>query len=252
MPVRPSSTVVLVRPGSGEPEVFMVRRHEKSSFGAAYAFPGGTVDAEDAAVHDWCRGVTTVTADKNLGVKADGLDYYSAAIRELFEETGVLLADPDQVAEGVEAARDALNSGLDSWDAFVARNELELHCGKLHYFSHWITPPDQPRRYTTRFFIAELPELQQAAHCGGELTESRWVTAHDALLAGRAGELHLHFPTIKTLESIARHKTFDKLMDWAESCVDWGVTTMLPMVIEREGKPDIVLPGDKDYPGYTP
>ena len=230
----------------------MVRRHEQASFGAAYAFPGGTVDREDAGVHDWCRGVTTVMADRNLGVKAGGLDYYSAAIRELFEETGVLLADPDQVAEGVEAARDALNSGLDRWDAFVARNELELQCGKLLYFSHWITPPDQPRRYTTRFFIAALPDLQQAAHCGGELTESCWLTAHEALLAGRAGKLHLHFPTIKTLESIARHKTFDKLMDWAESCVDWGVTTMLPMVIEREGKPDIVLPGDRDYPGYTP
>ena len=230
----------------------MVRRHEQASFGAAYAFPGGTVDPEDAAVHDWCRGVTTVTADRNLGVKAGGLDYYSAAIRELFEETGVLLADPDQVAEGVEAARDALNNGLDRWDAFVARNELELRCGELLYFSHWITPPNQPRRYTTRFFIAALPELQQAAHCGGELTESCWLTAHDALLAGRAGELHLHFPTIKTLESIARHKTFDRLMDWAELCVDWGVTTMLPMVIEREGKPDIVLPGDRDYPGYTP
>jgi 8-oxo-dGTP pyrophosphatase MutT (NUDIX family) len=230
----------------------MVRRHEQASFGAAYAFPGGTVDPEDAAVHDWCRGVTTVMADRNLGVKAGGLDYYSAAIRELFEETGVLLADPDEVAEGVEAAREALNNGLDQWDAFVARNELELQCGKLLYFSHWITPPNQPRRYTTRFFLAALPQLQQAAHCGGELTDSRWLTAHDALLAGRAGELQLHFPTIKTLESIARHKTFDKLMDWAESCVDWGVTTMLPMVIEREGKPDIVLPGDRDYPGYTP
>ena len=229
----------------------MVRRHAASSFGAAFAFPGGTVDPEDGAVHDWCRGVTAVTADKRLGVRTNGLDFYSAAIRELFEETGVLLAEPDRVAEGVEAARDALNDGSDRWDSFVARNELELHCGELHYFSHWVTPPDQPRRYSTRFFLAALPVAQTASHCGGELTESRWITAHNALLAGRAGELRLHFPTIKTLESIARHKTFDTLMEWAESCVEWGVTTMLPMVIERDGKPEIVLPGDRDYPGYV-
>lgn len=247
---RASSTVVLVRPGAGEPEVFMVRRHEQSSFGSAYAFPGGTVDPEDSAVHDWCRGVSATTAARNLGVKAGGLDYYSAAIRELFEETGVLLSDPDKVAEGLDAARDALNDCSERWDAFVSRNELELQCDQLHYFSHWITPPNLPRRYSTRFFIAELPESQQASHCGGELTASCWITAHNALIAGRAGEMHLHFPTIKTLESIARHKTFDALMEWAKSCVEWGVTSMLPIVIERDGKPEVVLPGDRDYPGH--
>ena len=246
---RPSATVVLARASAGEPEVFMVRRHEDSSFGAAYAFPGGTVDPEDAAVYDWCRGVSARLADMNLGVKGDGLDYYSAAIRELFEESGVLLANPDEVAEGCEAARDALNDGSDNWADFVQRNELRLQCDALHYFSHWVTPPQQARRYSTRFFLAALPRDQIATHCGGELTESRWATAHDVLLAGRAGDIVLHYPTIKTLESIARHKTFDALMDWAGSCVEWGITTMAPMIIERDGKKEIVLPGDKDYPG---
>ena len=59
----------------------------------------------------------------------------------------------------------------------------------------------------------------------------------------------MHFPTIKTLESVARHKTFDALIEWASSCADWGVTTMVPMIIERDGRKEIVLPGDKDYPG---
>jgi len=246
---RPSSTVVLVRPGSGEPELFMVRRHEKASFGAAHAFPGGVVDPEDGAVHEYCRGVSSRIADARLGVKRDGLDYYSAAIRELFEESGVLLADTDEVAEGPDTARDALNDRRDNWADFVTRNELELQCDALHYFSHWITPPSIPKRYSTRFFIAALPERQTAVHCGTELTDSCWMTAHDVLVAGRSGDIELHFPTIKTLESIARHKSFDELMEWAASCVEWGVTSMLPIMIRRDGKEEVVLPGDRDYPG---
>ena len=227
----------------------MVRRHSRSSFGGAYAFPGGVVDPEDSAVHDFCSGVSARVADSRLGVKRDGLDYYSAAIRELFEESGVLLANTDKVAEGLVAARDALNDGSDNWADFVQRNELELHCDALHYISHWITPPSEPRRYSTRFFLAAAPEGQEARHCGGELTNSCWISAHDVLAAGREGKLELHFPTIKTLESIARHKSFDELIDWAVSSVEWGVTSMLPIIIERDGKPDVVLPGDKDYPG---
>lgn len=229
----------------------MVRRHEQASFGAAYAFPGGVVDPEDEAVHDWCRGISAQKADANLGLKGNALDYYSAAIRELFEETGVLLANPDEVAEGAEAARDALNDGSDKWDRFVQRNELELHCGDLHYFSHWITPPGMPKRYSTRFFVAALPKGQRASHCGGELTDSRWSTAHDMLAAGRAREVKLHFPTIKTLESIARYKTFGELIDWASACAEWGVTTMLAMIVERDGKKTVSLPGEADYPGYV-
>ena len=246
---RHSSTVVLARPGSDEPELFMVQRHANSSFGAAYAFPGGVVDPEDSEVHEYCRGIGARVADSRLGVKGEGLDYYSAAIRELFEESGVLLANTDEVVEGPDAARDALNDGSDNWADFVRRNELELYCDALHYFSHWITPPSMSKRYSTRFFIAAMPKRQMAVHCGGELTDSRWISAHDVLAAGRAGDVELHYPTIKTLESIARHKTFDELIEWAASCVEWGVTSMLPIIIERDGEQEVVLPGDKDYPG---
>jgi 8-oxo-dGTP pyrophosphatase MutT (NUDIX family) len=246
---RPSSTVVLARATDREPEVFLVQRHEASSFGAAYAFPGGVVDPEDGAVHDYCKGLSTREADANLGVKGDGLDYYSAAVRELFEESGVLLANPDEVAEGPEAARDALNDNSDNWADFVSRNELELYCDQLHYIGHWVTPPQQPKRYSTRFFLAVMPQSQVASHCGGELTNSCWMTAHDALAAGREGAIKLHFPTIKTLETIEKQKTLDALVDWASSCVQWGVTSMVPVIIERDGRQEIVLPGDKDYPG---
>jgi len=251
---RPSSTVVLARAGEGgtDPEIFMVRRHAEASFGEAYAFPGGVVEPEDGAVHDYCVGLSARRADANIGVKEGGIDFYSAAIRELFEETGVLLANPDDVAEGPEAARDALNDGSDNWADFVHRNELELQCDKLHYFSHWITPPQQSKRYSTRFFLAEMPAMQAAVHCGGELTNSCWMAAHDVLRAGRAGEIVLHFPTIKTLESIARHKTLEELVDWASSCVEWGITSMLPMIVQRDGRSDVVLPGEIDYPGLEP
>ena len=246
---RPSSTVILVRPGASAPEVFMVRRHEDSSFGAAYAFPGGVVEIDDTAVHEFCCGVSERQADSRLGVKKDGLDLYSAAIRELFEESGVLLAGGDDLDEDLCDARDALNAGSERWADFVARNRLELYCDQLHYFSHWITPVTEPKRYSTRFFLAELPPGQEAAHCGGELTDSRWISAHDMLEAGRQRAVKLHFPTVKTLESIARYKTLEELVDWARSSVEWGVTSMLPAIIMRDGKPEIVLPGDKGYPG---
>ena len=247
--VRPSSTVIVARVGTGDPEIFMVRRHEKSSFGSAYAFPGGVVDPEDSEVHNFCHGLTSTEANSRLGVEGNGLDYYSAAVRELFEEAGVLLADVSNLDEDLASVRDALNDGSLNWAEFVTQYELPLDCSTLHYISHWVTPPIMPKRYSTRFFLTELPAGQDAMHCGGELTESRWVTANEILAAGRRGDVKLHFPTIKTLESIARHKSLPELVDWAKSCVEWGVTSMVPVIIERNGKKEIVLPGDKDYPG---
>lgn len=246
---RPSSTVVLAREAAEAPELFMVLRHAESSFGDAWAFPGGVVDEDDAAVHEYCRGISITEADSHLGVKAGGLKLYSAAIRELFEESGVLLADSDAVAKDLASVRDALNAGADSWADFVARNNLALRCDRLHYFSHWVTPQILSKRYSTRFFLSEMPTDQHALHCGGELTDCRWIGAHDMLEAGRAGEVELHFPTIKTLELIARYETLAELVEWASTCVQWGVTTMLPAVIRRDGEMDIVLPGDRDYPG---
>lgn len=247
--IRPSSTVIVARAGPGAPEIFMVRRHKNSSFGSAYAFPGGVLDPEDSEVHQFCHGLTGAEANSRLGIEDNGLDYYSAAIRELFEESGVLLARLSNLDEDLGSVRDALNDGSLNWAEFVTQTNLHLDCSDLYYISHWITPPIMPKRYSTRFFLTTLPEGQDAAHCGGELTESCWATATDMLAASRRGEVKLHYPTIKTLESVARHKTMDELLNWAKSCVEWGVTTMVPRAIERDGKRVIVLPGEKDYPG---
>ena len=227
----------------------MVRRHEESSFGDAHAFPGGVVDPEDHEVHDYCQGLKDEQANARLGVQSGGLSYYSAAIREVFEETGVLFADYSNLDENLVSVRNGLNDRSMNWAEFVNQNELSLHCGQFFYCSHWITPEKMAKRYSTRFFLAELPEGQIAEHCGGELTDSCWATASDTLAAFRRGDLKLHFPTIKTLESVARHDSMAELVDWARSCVEWGITSMVPMVIKRNGKNEIVLPGDKDYPG---
>lgn len=248
---RPSSTVVLVKEGIGEPEIFMVRRHAASSFGAAFAFPGGVVESEDSRTHDYCSGLAAIDANAHLGVEQDGLDYYSAAIRELFEEAGVLLADVSILDESLESIRDGLNDGLIDWGEFVKQSKLQLHCDQLHYFSHWVTPPQMQLRYSTRFFLAVMPGDQVARHCGRELTESRWATANEVLASARSREMDVHFPTIKTLESIARHKTLGDLTEWAASSVRWGVTSMMPILIRRNGRQVVVLPGEIDYPGTT-
>jgi 8-oxo-dGTP pyrophosphatase MutT (NUDIX family) len=227
----------------------MVQRHSGSTFGSAYAFPGGVVDDVDRKVADFCGGFSNLDANLRLGVEGGGLSYYSAAIRELFEETGVLLADFGQLDQDLAAIRAALNNGSLDWDEFLSNARLTLHCDQLHYFSHWITPSSEPRRYSTRFFLAVMPDGQVAEHCGGELTASCWATPADILAAERRGDLNMIFPTIKTLESVARHKTLQDLVEWARSSVDWGITTMVPLMIKRDGKDEIVLPGDKDYPG---
>jgi len=227
----------------------MVRRHERSSFGDAHAFPGGVVDPEDFEVYDFCDGLSGAEANSRLGIQDDGLSYYSAAVREVFEESGVLIADYSNLDEDLASVRSALNDGSLNWADFVKRVELSLHCGEFFYFSHWITPEAIEKRYSTRFFLAHLPQGQVADHCGGELTDSCWATAKEVLAASRRGEIILHFPTIKTLESVARHESIEELVDWARSSVEWGITSMVPMMIERDGKLDVVLPGDKDYPG---
>ena len=134
---RPSSTVVLARNATQAPELLLVRRHERSAFGGAYAFPGGVLEDADARVADHCVGITPAAADALLNV-ADGLAWFSAAVRELFEESGVLLATVGRRDVDLGAARDALNDGTLDWQAFVHESALRLQCDALHYFSFWI------------------------------------------------------------------------------------------------------------------
>jgi 8-oxo-dGTP pyrophosphatase MutT (NUDIX family) len=221
--VRPSSTVVLVRAGKSCPDVFMVKRHAKSSFGSTFAFPGGVLDASDAMVHDRSTGRSAEQAGALLQLNFGALDYYSAAIRELFEESGVLLADHRLSVPELQAARAALNAGSIAWDRFAHDSRLLLHYDQLHYFSFWITPPGLPKRYSARFFLAQLPVEQRASHDGAELTDSCWMPAADVLAARKLKQMKVPYPTRKTLKRVAEFGNTADLLEWARACGDKGV-----------------------------
>lgn len=246
---RSSSTVVLVRDGVAAPEVYLVRRHAESSFGDTYAFPGGVVEAGDTEVTGYCHGVSASEANRDFELEDGAITYYSTAIRELFEESGVLLAvgragGPLDGA-GISAARDALNRGTLRWDRFVADHGLVLRCDALHYFSFWITPVFFDKRYATRFFLAEMPADQQAAHCGGELTDSCWMTAADTLEAVGLRNMRIPPPTQRTLEALLGHDSVASMLDWADQRRRDGVPCILPTVVERpDGSRVIGYPDD--------
>jgi len=220
----------------------MMRRHEKSSFGGAFAFPGGVLEDADRLVAEYCDGVTPEQADALLGIQ-NGLDYFSGAIRELFEEAGVLLADVGTGSVDLDAVRDGLNRGDLAWGNFVIDNNVRLRCAALNYFSFWITPEALPKRYSTRFFLAAMPDGQDALHCGGELTESCWITAQDALTSERNGAMPIHFPTVKTLESLAEHDSVNALLEWAASRAVAGVPCIFPEIGKRDGEARVIVEG---------
>lgn len=220
---RPSSTVVLVRDADPGPEVFMVKRHASASFGSTFAFPGGVLETADAEVHDHGIGITPAQAASLLQIDRGALDYYSAAIRELFEESGVLLAEHRLTATELHAARAALNAGTLAWDQFTRDEKLRLHYDRLHYFSFWITPVGLPKRYSTRFFLAQLPHAQVARHDGCELTESCWMPAADILAARKAKRMRLPYVTRKTLKRVACFTRSADLLAWASACGERGV-----------------------------
>ena len=255
-PPRPSATVVLAREGAGAAEFFLVHRHARAAFGASYVFPGGLVDPGDCEAEAFSRELSAEAANRCLGLAAGGLDYYCAAIRELFEETGVLLARDagGAMAAGasiataeLEAARAALNAGSLRWADFLRERELGLAADALQYFAWWITPRTRPKRFSTRFFLASLPEGQAAAHDGRELTDSRWMTAADALAAHEAGTLVLPPPTRATLADLAGCGTLDELFDWASGRRQAGVPRILPVIVSSGGRESVLMPGHPDY-----
>lgn len=234
--------MVLARQAAAQPELLMVRRHAKSSFGGAYAFPGGVLEDPDTRVRAHCLGVTEDTARRVLDTD-DALAYFSAAIRELFEESGVLLATLDEVECDLDAAREHLNAGRLLWSDFLAATGARLHCDALHYFGFWITPEALKARYSTRFFLAAMPDGQHALHCGGELTDSRWISAADALRAEEAGHMAMHFPTIKTLQSLEGLATLEEMVAWASRKAAEGVPCIFPRIGSRDGKPRVIVDG---------
>jgi 8-oxo-dGTP pyrophosphatase MutT (NUDIX family) len=248
---RDAATIMLVRDSADGLEVLMLRRNLASSWvGGVHLFPGGAVDPADrsSALAARCEGRSDKEASRLLGIATGGLGYFVAAIRECFEEAGVLLAvsktegqDWHRLAE----ARRRLNSGEVAFADLLDEEDLFLQAGRLFYFSHWITPEGSPRRYDTRFFLAALPEGQSALHDDREVIDSFWAKPSDLLARARAGEIEMLLPTLKNLEAIGRfHSTEEALGEAARL----EVRPVLPKVVEAPGEGvRILLPGD---PGY--
>jgi 8-oxo-dGTP pyrophosphatase MutT (NUDIX family) len=263
--IRPAATVMLVRDAPEPPsdddrlEVLMVRRNLNSDFvGGAYVFPGGSVDPADggAEAEAVCSGRTDVEASALLGIDAGGLAYWVAALRETFEEAGLLLAErpggPALLAGDTEeearfvSERAAVNVGTRRFLDLCREERLRLMVGDVHYFAHWITPRGAPRRFDTRFFVAAAPPGQRAAIDAGETIAETWVSPRGALAAHRAGELEIIFPTIRNLQAISRFDSAAALLD-AAALASAAVPTIEPRVVADGNGVRIVLPGDEGY-----
>jgi 8-oxo-dGTP pyrophosphatase MutT (NUDIX family) len=262
IPVRDAATVMLVRDaadGRGPGiEVFMLRRNLKSDFvGGAYVFPGGAVDDHDrhTNLESVCIGRSDASASSQLGIEGGGLAYWVAAIRECFEEAGVLLAlddggelvpfdDPDVDAR-FQVHRKAVDSGQRRLVEICEEEGLQLAVGSIYYFSHWITPEGAPRRYDTRFFVTRAPEGQVPLHDDREVIANLWIRPGDALAQHREGLFDLIFPTMRSLVVLDRFQTADELLV-AAAAIE-SVPAMLPKIVEDASGYRILLPGDAGY-----
>lgn len=233
----------------------MLKRNLSSVFvPGVHVFPGGTLDDADhaAELHALCDGPNDVAASRILGIEHGGLAYWIAAIRELFEEAGVLLARSSdgalltltepEAAERFHAHRKRMESGEEPFNAVVADERLRLATDRLRYCGHWITPEGAVRRYDTRFFVAVAPEHQVVEHDNREAIAHEWVRPGDIIERHRRGECKLRTPTLHTLRRFADFETIPALMAAVDDEHDVPVIT--PRVT-REGR--LVIPGDAGY-----
>jgi 8-oxo-dGTP pyrophosphatase MutT (NUDIX family) len=257
---RDAATIMIVRDLAGGMQVLMLRRNSQSVWvGGAYLFPGGGVDPLDRGeeIAPYCRGRDDSEASRLLGIESGGRGFFVAAVRECFEEAGILLATAgdaslsfgDQpTADRFTEHRRRLNAGETTLAEICAAENLVLDLDRVGYFSHWITPEGAPRRYDTRFFVAVVPESQEALHDDSEVVASVWLEPADALARHKVGELDIMFPTMKNLEAIGRFRTASELTAAAAAA---EVPAILPRItVEGEGV-RIVLPGDPGYDDAT-
>ncbi|HEX3432287.1 MAG TPA: hypothetical protein VHT03_15540 [Rhizomicrobium sp.] len=212
----PAATILLLRDSDAGLEVFMVRRHHEIEFAAgALVFPGGKAapDDFDPALIDFADGIA--------GWKGDLRAAAAAAIREGFEEAGVLLAR-DNTTEGLvsemrlaqlEGYRERIEKGETSLVAMLRDEQLRLACDEIVHFAHWVTPKHMPRRYDTHFFLARAPIGHSGQHCGRESVDSLWVRPQDAI-ANRK-EWHIMFPTRLNLMKLDESGTVDDALSGA-------------------------------------
>jgi 8-oxo-dGTP pyrophosphatase MutT (NUDIX family) len=226
--VRPrrASTIVLSRPAEdGGFEIFMTRRPQEMRFlGGFFVFPGGSVKRSDAApaMLAVCRGLSPEDARSRLGDELDAeesIGHWVAAIRELYEEVGVLVcidgdggsALTEETRQRVVAKRASLIGKTVAFPELLASEGLFCDLGKLVYFYHRVTPERYAMRFDTRFFLAPLPEGQVPLEVSEEVTESLWITPEEGLRRSERGRMAIIPPTLNTLRTLAELGTWDAL-----------------------------------------
>ena len=243
----PAATILLLRDAPAF-EVLMIERHADISFaGGALVFPGGKIDAGDADDRwaDHCDGLASAAPEE----RAPRI----AAIREAFEETGVLLA---RGADGAMAS-DAAAAALDHWRGpveaesarfleMVAGAGLRLACDALHLFARWQPPKTVPfRRYHTWFFAAAAPADQRAREDGNEATEALWTSPQAALDARDAGARKMIFPTARNVELLNKSASVQDVFDDA---AERPIAPIEPRLVKRDGKAFLSIPDGLGYP----
>jgi 8-oxo-dGTP pyrophosphatase MutT (NUDIX family) len=229
----PSGTIVLLRDGAAGLEMFMVVRHHQIDFASgALVFPGGKVAPmdEDPAVAERCDG-----ADPDPVLRAVQI----GAIREAFEEAGVLLARPagsDALVDGervlaLDADIASLNAGAQTLREFLERENLRLACDALTRFAHWVTPEMMPKRFDTHFFLAAAPDDQVLAHDGHESVDSVWITPDQAVADAGAGTRTVIFPTLRNVEMLGQAQSVAQALEQARAR---EIVTVLPWTEKRE------------------
>jgi 8-oxo-dGTP pyrophosphatase MutT (NUDIX family) len=234
---RPAATIVLLRDGPKGLEVFMVVRHHAIDFASgALVFPGGRVDENDFAL----AGNAALCPNPD-NLSAEAMAFRLAAIRETFEECGVLFARPSYTAllidgerlRAVERTHRALLAeGRIGFDSVLTANDLLPATDMLTYFAHWITPRNQPKRYDTHFFLAEAPAEHLAVHDGSESVDSLWITPRQVLADTKSGRFKLVFATQMNLMKLAHFGTAVEAIAAARAS---KVVTVLPEVSQIDG-----------------
>jgi 8-oxo-dGTP pyrophosphatase MutT (NUDIX family) len=256
-----AATVILLR--NKEPkgfEVFLLKRHEKSSFmGGNFVYPGGRVDQDDGSLEicSFSKGITFDEAQKILGgaiSPEESFAHWIAGIRELFEEAGVLLAYDQKGSlfrlrnqderEKFLHYRESLQKGGLTICEMAQKEKLLFALDLLHYYAHWITPEARSERFDTRFFLARYPLGQEASHDQKETTAGIWITPRKALEENLKGEAILSPPTLKTLEDLSRFKSIDDVFD---SLRRQDVQPILPILTKISDNPLIIFPWDPEY-----
>ncbi len=247
-PLIHAATVLLLRDGAEGLEVFMVVRHHKiDSFSGALVFPGGKVDLGDLAARRHCRNEAALT-DLQVETRV-------GALREAFEECGILLAGPAAGDDLIEPARLTpleaqyrlpMRDGEIGIAAMCEAEGLSLAIDRLVPYAHWVTPPIAPKIFNTYFYLAEAPSDQLALHDGEESTDSAWVRPADAIAAAEAGERTLVFPTRMNLLKLSRFATVAEALDAAAG---EPLVTVQPKPSKHEEGRVLNIPAEANYGG---